>query len=138
MTDPIIGRKGGVYLGTALIANLANIKLDFNTDDLDGSVFGTSWGATLPGQQKWVAAIDGFLDMSDVTGQVVVKNAKFNGTKITNMMFYHSRNGSYWIPDITTDSTAGCYIGTMSIDQPNNGLVKVSYKVGGVGPITWV
>jgi hypothetical protein len=135
--DPIIGRKGGVYLGTVLVANMANIKLDFNTDDLDGSVFGSGWGATLPGQQKWVAAVDGFLDMLDITGQLVIKAAKFAGTKITNMRFAHSRGGSYWTPDITTDSAAGCYVGTMGIDQPNNGLVKVNYKIGGVGPIDY-
>jgi hypothetical protein len=139
MTDPIIGRKGGVYLGTNIVANLANIKLDFPTDELDGSAFSdSSWGSTLPGQQKWVATVDGFLDMGDTNGQALIKAAKFNGTKITNMRFFHSRGGSYWCSDITTDAAAGCYVSTMSIDQPYNGLVKVNYKIGGAGPIIWV
>ena len=135
MTDPIIGRKGRVQLGSAVIANIANFKLDFNTEDQDASVFGSGWGATLPGQQKWFGQVDGFLDMTDVTGQAVMWSAKKNGTKVTNLFFYNSGGGSYWASDITTDSGAGAYVGTMGIDQPNNGLVKVSYKLGGVGPI---
>jgi hypothetical protein len=133
--DPIIGRKGRVQLGSALISNLANFKLDFNTQDLDGSVFGTGWGATFPGQQTWVATIGGFLDMEDTTGQVALKTAKFAGTKITDIRFYESGGGSYWAPDVSADSGAGAYIGTMSIDEAMNGLVKVDFKVGGVGPI---
>jgi hypothetical protein len=135
MTDPIIGRKGLVALGGATIANLANFRIDFSTDDLDGSVFGTGWGATLPGQQKWKATVGGFLDMTDTTGQLALKIAKFAGTKVTNIRFYESGGGSFWGPDITEDSGAGAYVGTMAIDEAQNGLVKVDYSFGGVGPI---
>jgi len=135
MTDPTIGRKGTVTLAAAVIANLANWRIDKTSDDLDGSVFGTGWGATLPGQQKWMATVGGFLDMSDTTGQVVLKNASFAGTKITNIKFYGSAGGSFWGPDITEDSGAGCYIGGLSITAAMNNLVAVEYKVGGVGPV---
>jgi hypothetical protein len=135
MTDPIIGRKGKVKLGGVTIANLANFRIDIATDELDGSVFGTGWGATLPGQQKWKSTISGFLDMTDITGQLVLKAAKMAGTKVTNLQFFESDGGSYWGPDITEDSAAGAYVGTMAIDEAQNGLVKVDYSIGGVGPI---
>ena len=135
MTDPIIGRKGKVKLGTATIANLASYRIDITTEELDGSVFMTGWGATLPGQQKWKATISGFLDMTDITGQLTLKNAKVAGIKITSIRFYESDGGSYWAPDITEDSAAGCYVGSMTIDEAQNGLLKVDYNVGGVGPI---
>jgi hypothetical protein len=135
MTDPIIGRKGKVKLAGNTIANLANFRIDLSTDELDGSVFGTGWGATLPGQQKWKATVGGFLDMGDTTGQLVLKAAKVAGTKITNIRFYESDGGSFWGPDITADSGAGCYVGTMSIEEAQNGLVKVDFSIGGVGPI---
>lgn len=135
MTDPIIGRKGRVQLGSDVIQNLANFKLNFQTDELDASVFGTGWGATLPGQQKWFGPVEGFLEMGDTTGQAVLKSAKFAGSKITDIRFYESGGGSYWAPNITADSDAGAYITTMAIDEANNGLVKVSYNIVGVGPI---
>jgi hypothetical protein len=135
MTDPIIGRKGKVKLGGYTIANLANFRIDISTDELDGSVFGTGWGATIPGQQKWKATVGGFLDMGDITGQLVLKTAKFAGTKNTNIQFFESDGGSFWGPDITEDSGAGCYITTMSIEEAQNGLVKVDFGIGGVGPI---
>jgi hypothetical protein len=135
--NALIGRYAKVYVGANVVANLSSWKLDFATDELDASVFGTGWGATMPGQQKWTATVDGFLDMTDTTGQVVIKAAKFAGTKITNWKFLQDST-SGWVPDITTDATAGGYVTTMSIDAANNGLVKVSFKVGGVGPIAFV
>jgi hypothetical protein len=135
MTDPIIGRKGKVTLGSATIANLANFRIDKVTDELDGSVFGTGWGATLPGQQKWKSTISGFLDMDDTTGQLALKVASFAGTKLTNLQFHESAGGKFWAPDLTEDSNAGVYVLSMAIDEAQNGLVKVDYTVGGVGPI---
>lgn len=135
MTDPIIGRKGKVMLGANTIANLANFRLNKTVDDLDGSVFGTSWGATFPGQQKWSGTVAGFLDMSDTNGQVALKIASNAGTKITNIKFYASAGGSYWGPDMTNDSGAGCYVGGFSVNAASNGLVSVDFKIGGVGPI---
>ena len=135
MTDPIIGRKGRVCFGTNVIQNLATFKLNIQTDELDASVFGSNFGSTLPGQQKWFGPVDGFLDGGDTTGQAVLISAKLNGTKITNIRFYVSGGGSYWTPDLTNDSGAGAYITTMAIDEANNGLVKVSYNIVGVGPI---
>ncbi len=138
MTDPIIGRKGRVALGSHTITNLANFKLNFPTDELDASVFGSGWGSTLPGQQKWMGPVEGFLDLGDTSGQLALKNAKFAGSKITDVRFYESGGGSYWAPDTTADSDAGAYITTMAIDEANNGLVKVSYNIVGVGPISRV
>lgn len=133
MTNPLIGRNAKVLKGADTIANLASWKIDFNTDELDGSVFGTGWGATLPGQQKWVGTVDGFLDMTDTSGQVALKDAKFAGTLVTNLKFMQDAV-SGWVPDVTTDPNAGAYVLGMSIDVANNGLVKVNYKFGGVGP----
>ncbi len=134
MGNILIGRYAKVQLSGTTVLNLASWKLDFATDELDASVFGTGWGSTMPGQQKWVATLDGFLDMADTTGQKALKDAKFSGTKLTSVKFMQDST-SGWVPDITTDSGAGCYVTSMSIDAANNGLVKVNFKLGGVGPI---
>ena len=137
MGQSLIGRYASVKKGTALVANLANWRLDYRTDELDGSVFGTGWGATKPGQQKWVATVSGFLDMADTTGQLAMKTAKFAGTLLTDLRFYQDST-SYWMADITTDTSAGAYVLGMSIDAAMNSLVKVDYTIGGVGPIALV
>jgi hypothetical protein len=95
MTDPIIGRKGLVTLGANTISNMASYRIEKTTDELDGSVFGTGWGATLPGQQKWKATISGFLNMDDTTGQLALKTASFAGTKKTDLYFYESGDGKF-------------------------------------------
>ncbi len=137
MGNPLIGRYAKVMKASTNILNLASWKIDFRTDELDASVFGTGWGATLPGQQKWVATVDGLCDMADTTGQLALKAAKFAGTKLTDLKFYQDST-SYWVADITSDSAAGAYVLNMSIDAAQNGLVKINFTIGGVGPIALV
>lgn len=137
MGTPLIGRYAKVLKGTYTVANLASWKIDLPTDELDASVFGTGWGATMPGQQKWVGTVEGFLDMADTNGQAAMKTAKLAGTKMTDLKFMQDST-SGWVADVTTDSSAGAYVLGMSIDTAQNGLIKVSYKIGGYGPTALV
>jgi hypothetical protein len=137
MGTPIIGRNCFVNVNGTKILNLASWDLSFDTDDIDASVFGTGWGSTMPGMQKWVANVAGFYDPADTTGQKVLESAKINATKLTNIEFCFS-SVSYWRPNMTVDSDAGAYIGTMAIKVDKSGIAAVSFKVGGVGPIHYV
>lgn len=135
MGTPKMGRYARVKLGTVTILNLASWDLNMATDELDASVFGTGWGATMPGMQKWTVAVAGLYDPSDVTGQNVVESAKRNGTKLTNIRFYVDET-SYFVPDVTEDSDAGAYITGYTIKQDKSGLAQLTFNVVGVGPLS--
>jgi hypothetical protein len=137
MGTPIMGRNARVKLGTYTILNLASWDMNFPTDELDASVFGTSWGATMPGMQKWTCAVAGLYDRSDTTGQKALMDAKINGTKLTTIRFYLD-NTSYLVPDITNDSDAGAYITGMTVRTDKSGLAQVTFNAAGVGPIAFV
>lgn len=137
MGDSLLGRYAKVKIGTETVANIASWKIDVSTTDIDASVFGTGWGATKPGMQKWTAVVEGFLDMADITGQLVLKNAQIGGTKIANIGFYQDST-SYWAPNMTADSGAGAYILSMSMGAANNDIIRVTFNVGGVGPLTLI
>lgn len=135
MGTPLIGRNASVRLAAVKILNLASWDLNMATDELDASVFGTGWGAAMPGIQKWTVAVAGLYDPNDVTGQQIIESAKRNATKLTTIRFYVD-GSSYFTPDVTGDSDAGAYITSYTIKQDKSGLAQLTFNVVGVGPIS--
>jgi len=137
MGSPLMGRNARVKLSTYTILNLASWDMNIATDELDASVFGTGWGATMPGMQKWTCAVAGLYDRADTTGQKALMDAKVAGTKLTDIRFYLD-NTSYVRPDLTNDSDSGAYITGMTVKMDKSGLGQVTFNVVGVGPLAWV
>jgi hypothetical protein len=135
MGNPIIGRYASVRMGAVKILNLASWDMNLATDEIDASVFGTGFGATMPGIQKWTVAVAGFYDPTDSTGQNVILAAKLNATKLTNIRFYVD-NTSYFTPDLTNDPNAGAYITSYAVKTDKSGLAALTFNVVGVGMIS--
>jgi len=134
MGDPLLGRFASFKLNTTLVENLGKWSLDIKTDEIDVSVFGTTWGRTLPGMQKWTATIEGFYDPADTNGQLLMQNDMIAGTKITDSRFYVNSN-SYWAPDTVADTNAGAYISGLSINTDKAGVAAVTMNIVGYGKI---
>jgi predicted secreted protein len=138
MGDILRGRYASIKKGSSTVANMSRWSLDIRMDQLEATVFGSSaWKKKLSGLQEWSATLEGFYDPADTAGQAALKVAALAGDKITDLKLYIDST-SYWVPDITTDSGAGCYITAMPIDNDASGLVKVTYNVAGYGPLTLV
>lgn len=137
MGTPLQGRYASVKLGTDLVANLGNWSIDINLDTIDVSVFGSVWGKGIPGMQRWTGTVEGFYDPADTNGQAALQDDALSSTKITDIRFYIDST-SYWTPDVTNDSEAGCYISTVSIRHDKAGVAAVTYNILGFGPITLV
>jgi len=135
MGTPLLGRNASIRMAAVKILNMASWDLTMATDELDASVFGTGWGSTMPGIQKWTAAVAGFYDPNDSTGQKVIESAKRNATKLTTIRFYVDGT-SYYTVDLTNDSDAGAYITNYTVKQDKSGLAAVTFTVAGVGPLT--
>ena len=141
MGTPLMGRYASVKLGTEtgedLIANLGSWSIDINMDDIDVTAFGSVWGKSMPGFQRWTATIEGYYDPADSTGQAVLQSNALSATKITDIRFYIDST-SYWTPDTSSDADAGCYINTVSIRHDKAGVAAVTYNVLGYGPLKLV
>lgn len=134
MGDPLMGRYASVKLGTDLVANLTNWTININMDNIDVSAFGSVWGKGMPGMQSWTGSAVGHYDPADTAGQAVLQSDALNATKITNIKFFID-NTSAWVPDITSDSDAGCYINTVNIAHDKAGVASVTYDIIGYGPL---
>ena len=137
MGDPLMGRYASVKLASDLIANLSNWSVDISSDEIDVTVFGSVWKKSMPGFQGWTGSAEGFYDPADSTGQAVMQSDALNATKITNIRFYINST-SYWTPDVTTDTNAGCYVNTVSIRHDKAGVAAVTFNILGYGPLTLV
>ena len=132
-----MGRYASVKLGSNLVANLTNWSIDINMDDIDVTAFGSVWGKSMPGFQRWTGTAEGYYDPADTNGQAVLQDDALSATKITDIRFYIDST-SYWTPDVTNDSDAGCYINTVSIRHDKAGVAAVTFNILGYGPLTLV
>ena len=133
MGDPLRGRYASVKLGSDLVANGRRWTLDIRLDEIDVSVFGTTWKKSMTGMQSWTATLEALYDPAD-TQQAAMKAAAIGATKITDIRFYIDST-SYWTPDVTADSSAGCYISGLPITHEHAGVASVTYNFVGYGEI---
>ena len=137
MGTPLMGRYASVKIGSDLVANLSAWNIDINMDDIDVTVFGSVWKKSMPGFQGWSGGAEGFYDPADTDGQQSLIDNALSATKITDIRFYIDST-SYWTPDLTTDTAAGCYINTVSVKHDKAGVAAVTLNIIGYGPLTLV
>jgi hypothetical protein len=89
------------------------------------------------GVKSWTAKLEGYFDISDTSGQMALHSAWVNAALITNIRFYLNST-SYYTPDVTTDSSAGCRLSSFEVTADRANVNKVSISLTGVGPITLV
>lgn len=131
------GRNASVKLATNLVQELGEWTLSINLDEIDTTVFGSTWGKSDVGFKKWSCTFSGFYDPSDSTGQGALKTALLAGSLITNLRLYVDST-SYWTPDLTSDSSAGARITSMEIRHDKAGVASLNISMTGSGPATIV
>lgn len=131
------GRNASVKKGTYTVAEMASWDLDLSNAEIDTTVFGSTWGKSDVGMRKWTATIAGFYDPSDTGGQKAIESAWADGSLVNNIKFYVN-NTSYWVPDTTTETSAGGRITAYRIGQAKDGVASVNFTISGSGPISFV
>lgn len=131
------GRDATVRIGTYVVAEQGNWKLTLSAAEIDTTAFGSTWAKSEVGFKKWSISFNGFYDKTDTTGQDILKSSYMAGSLITTLRLYVD-NTSYWIPDVTTDSSCGGRVTTYDIGHDKGNVASVSFTVSGSGPITFV
>ncbi len=157
---PYTGRYASIKFSTAdamaytatAVELLGKWDVVIALDTVDASVFGSVWKKSLCSMQGWTGRFEGFYSVSTAagsTGQMVLQQSALDQLKIQNIRFYlnstgDGSTGAYCLipnycsshTDVSNYSTtAGCYIGNISIGQDKAGLATVSYDIKGYGPL---
>lgn len=136
MGDPLLGRYAAVKLGTTTVNNFGRWSLNISMAEISVDAFGSVWGKSMPGLQKWTGTMEGMYDPADTSGQWLIQNSALAATKITDIRFYINST-SYWAPK-TDNTNNGAYINTVSIDHDMNGVARVTFNVLGYGELALV
>ena len=128
-------RDAKVCIGTATIAEMSNWSIEISADAIINPVFGDEWTRSQGlATTAWTASIDGLLDITDTTGQDIMRDATINGTEIANIRFYVDAD-YYYTSSGTGVASAGCYVTSHTPNAAQGDAVKVSYSITGDGPI---
>ena len=131
------GRNAKVTLAAETIAEQANWTMTRTSESIDTTAFGSSWAKSDVGFLKWVGHCEGYLDITDTSGQIQLESDFEAGSLINTIRFYVDA-ASYYVPDTTTDANAGCRITSLDIAADKGDVVKVSFDFEGSGPIALV
>ena len=131
------GRNATVKYGTYTIAELASWSLDLSNDEIDTSAFGSTWKKSDVGMRGWSLSVSGHWDPTDSTGQAMIEAAWAAGSLISTIKMYVDTS-SYWVPDVTTDSSAGGRVTSYALNQAHDAVAGISFTLSGSGPVTFV
>ena len=128
------GRNATLKYGTYTVAEMASWSLDLSNDEIDTSSFGSTWKKSDVGMRGWSLSVSGHYDPSDTTGQEMIKTAWSNGSLISTIKAYVNAT-SYWVPDVTTDASAGGRVTSYAVSQAHDAVAGISFTLSGSGPI---
>jgi hypothetical protein len=131
------GRLASVKLAANVIVGMGTWTIPITLDEIDATSFGSTWKKTDVGFSGWTATFSGYYDTGDTTGQGALQTAAIAGTLLTDIRFFVDST-SYWCPDTTSDSAAGCRITSLEMTFDKADIGRISYSVAGTGPLALV
>lgn len=138
------GRYATVRLGTTTIPLLGSWELAITFDEVDASVFGTTWRRSLTGMSGWTATVNGFINAATSENQLAASGVfpiALSGSIVQDFRLYlESSDGLFWMPAYSTSCTvqstdAGCYLSNIRNAIDKAGLGTLSFSALGYGAI---
>ena len=139
------GRNGRVTVNgdttEKIVLELGSWSLDITADEVDTTSFGNGWKKSDVGMKGWSGSASGSYDPLDTTGQKVLLDAFDSGALLNDVRFYIAYSTTvtdtnlFFVPDITTDTTAGLRVTGTSVSLDKSGVATVSFSFSGSGPL---
>jgi hypothetical protein len=115
------GHEGLIKIASATVAEITSFTTDETTDTIEDTQLSDVHKTFLAGQQGWTASCEGHLDVSDATGQELMKN----GDTVT-VIFYPIGEVA---GDITLTGTA--IVNSLSRNNSSGATVTSSWGLQG-------
>ena len=123
MADIPLGRAS-VQKSSVIVAALKSFSLNFSSDKIDTSQFGSTTAKFEPGIKTITGSFTGFID-KDSTQQTAIRDAWEDGTHLTDLTF-NIDSTSYWELDLVADSDGYILIDSYTVNTDNNNVVNFS------------
>ncbi len=124
----IAGKGGKLGLGAAVVVDISSWSLELGTDTLDVTAFGDDWKKFIAGIKEWSASAEGFFSVhTDATGQKALQDAFLAGTEVSIKL--NVNNTNYY--------GGNAYISGLSVEDPVDDTVSISFEFQGTGALTY-
>lgn len=124
----IAGKGGKLGLGAAVVSDISSWSLDLGLDTLDVTSFGDEWKKFISGLKEWSASAEGFFSIhTDTDGQKALQDAFLAGTEVTLKL--NVNNTNFY--------SGSAYITGLSVEDPVDDTVSVSFEFQGTGALTY-
>ncbi|HCS73347.1 MAG TPA: hypothetical protein DIW17_05675 [Clostridiales bacterium] len=124
----IAGKGGKLGLGAAVVLDISSWSLELGTDTLDVTAFGDDWKKFIAGLKEWSASAEGFFSVhTDATGQKALQDAFLAGTEVAIKL--NVNNTNYY--------SGNAYISGLSVEDPVDDTVSISFEFQGTGALTY-
>jgi len=127
----INGRDGQVWLGDNVTAELKEWSITDEMDIAKSTSKGSDYAHKFPGIKDWKASCKFLFDPTDTNGQMALRTAYSNSTKITDIKFFVNAATGYYAPDLAANADAGCYIKSVKVNSPESGAVTYDVEIEG-------
>lgn len=115
------GTNATVKLGTTTVANMANWSVTDARDVLKAPVFGETFSQVAGvGTRNVSGTINGYLDLDDTTGQILIKTAYENGEALTNFRLYVDATNYFTGTEV--------YITSYNVSAAQNEIIPVEFN----------
>jgi hypothetical protein len=119
------GHEGLMKIGVATVAEVTGFTTDQTTDTIEDTELSDTHKTFLAGQQGWTGSCEGHLDVSDATGQELMKNGD-----LVAVIFYPIGEAA---GDITL--TGSAYVNSLSRNNSSGATVTASWGLQGTGEL---
>lgn len=124
----IAGKNGKLNIGANIVTDINNWSLDLGLDTIDVTALGDEWKKFISGLKEWSASAEGsFAIPTDTNGQTALQNAFLNGTEVALNLYVSGTN--YY--------SGNAYISGLSVEDPVDDAVTVSFEFQGTGALTF-
>lgn len=124
----IAGKSGKLGIGTNNVVDVSSWSLELGADTLDVTALGDDWKKFIAGLKEWSASAEGFYSVhTDATGQKALQDAYLNSTEVSLKLYVNATN--YYAGD--------AYISGLSVEDPVDDTVSISFEFQGTGPLTY-
>ena len=124
----IAGKSGKLELGSSNVVDISSWSLELGTDTLEVTVLGDDWKKFIAGLKEWSASAEGFFSVhTDTTGQKALQDAFLNGTEVALKLKVNATN--YY--------SGNAYISGLSVEDPVDDTVSISFEFQGTGALSY-
>ena len=124
----IAGKSGKLELGSSNVVDISSWSLELGTDTLEVTALGDDWKKFIAGLKEWSASAEGFFSVhTDTAGQKALQDAFLNGTEVALKLKVNATN--YY--------SGNAYISGLSVEDPVDDTVSISFEFQGTGALSY-